>query len=73
MEVRVDTYVEDIETGLQRMINLCLSHHGLHGGRRPSGYRFPAYILIDSEEARIEHEGAQRRREINRQRRSEGY
>ncbi|MCM1133748.1 MAG: acyl-CoA thioesterase [Ruminococcus flavefaciens] len=72
MEVRVDTYVEDIETGIRRAINhayLICVHVDEDGKPIPVKYGLEVKTL--SEQA--EWEGAIKRNAVRKQRTNDGY
>ncbi|MBR6401696.1 MAG: acyl-CoA thioesterase [Firmicutes bacterium] len=72
MEVRVDVYVEEIETGIRHVINrayfteVCIEADG-----RP--VPVPYTIVPENTAEQAEWEGAQKRIEMRRQRRSQGF
>lgn len=72
MEVRVDTFQENREDGLRRLINhayltlVCVDENGTP---KEIGYG----LELQNETEKMEWESALRRREIRRQRQSEGY
>ena len=72
MEVRVDVYFEDRETGTRRMINrayfteVCIDEKG-HPVPVPYG------IEPETESEKAEYEGALKRIEMRKLRRSEGF
>lgn len=72
MEVRVDSYVEDIETGKRHVINraylteVCIDHDG-----KPID--IPYGLKIENEMERAEWEGALKRTESRKRRRQEGF
>ena len=70
MEVRVDTYVEDL-SGVRRMINRAyLVMVALDEAQHPTPV--PGLVL-ETEEDRQEWENGSRRRQLRSQRRSDGY
>ncbi|MDE6781915.1 MAG: acyl-CoA thioesterase [Ruminococcus sp.] len=72
MEVRVDTYVEDIETGIRRAINhayLICVHVDNDGKPIPVKYGLEVETLSE----KAEWEGAVRRSAARKQRFSDGY
>ena len=72
MEVRVDTYVEEKETGLRRAINhayLTCVHVDEDGRPKPIDYG----IKPESITEKAEWEGAQKRISVRKQRKAEGY
>lgn len=70
MEVRVDTYVEDL-TGVRRMINRAyIVMVALDENEKPT--QVPGLVLTTDKD-RQEWENGQRRRELRSQRRDEGY
>lgn len=72
MEVRVDTYVEDIETGIRRAINhayLICVHVDSDGKPIPVKYGLEVETLSE----KAEWEGAVRRNVTRKQRFSDGY
>lgn len=72
MEVRVDTYVENIETGIRRAINhayLICVHVDNNG--RPIPMKYGLEVETLSEKA--EWEGAVRRNAVRKQRFNDGY
>ncbi|MCR5214721.1 MAG: acyl-CoA thioesterase [Eubacterium sp.] len=72
MEVRVDVYVEERETGLRRVINrayFTLVQVNKEG--RPVPLKYGLKLETEAEEA--EWEGAKKRLEIRRMRRVEGF
>lgn len=70
MEVRVDTYVEELD-GTRRIINRAyLVMVAIDGSGRPM--EVPGLIL-ETENERIEWEGGRKRSELRRMRRDEGY
>lgn len=72
VEVRVDTYVEDVESGVRRPINraylteVCIDENG-----RPVPVEYGLTPETPGEEA--EYEGAKRRITLRKTRRQEGY
>ena len=72
MEVRVDVYVEDHDTGVRHPINrayfteVCVDENG-----KPTPVRYGLELLTEAE--RAEWEGAQKRIEVRKKRRSEGF
>ena len=72
MEVRVDTYVEDIRTGMRHVLNraylteVCVDDDG-------TPVTVPYGLNIRTENEKAEWEGAVKRRELRRQRRMEGF
>jgi acyl-CoA hydrolase len=72
VEVRVDTYVEDVESGVRRPINraylteVCIDENG-----RPVPVEYGLTPETPGEEA--EYEGAKRRIALRKTRRQEGY
>ena len=72
MEVRVDSYIEDIPTGMRRPVNrayvteVCIDEAG-HPVPVPYG------LEITSESEKAEYEGAKRRIAMRKQRRQEGF
>ena len=72
MEVRVDTYVEDRESGMRYVINraylteVCVDESG-----KPVPVKYGLELLTETEKA--EYEGAEKRIENRKARRSEGY
>ena len=72
MEVRVDTYTEDRETGLRRMINhaylteVCVDEAG-----HPKPIPYGLELCTESEKA--EWEGAIKRQQIRKRRKDEGF
>ena len=72
MEVRVDTYVEDIKTGQRHMINhaylteVCVDENG-----RPKP--IPYGLELQNETERIEWEGALKRQQVRKERKAQGY
>ena len=72
MEVRVDTYVEDVQTGMRHVMNrayfteVCIDNDGT-----PCIVPYGMNIRTESEKA--EWEGAIKRRELRKQRRMEGF
>ena len=72
MEVRVDTYVEDIETGIRRVINhayLICVHVDNDGKPIPVKYGLEVETLSE----KAEWEGSVRRNAARKQRFSDGY
>ena len=71
MEVRVDTYVEDLETGLRRPINrayfvmVAVDENG-------KSFRVPR-LKVETECEKAEWEGAIRRNQLRKERRIEGF
>lgn len=72
MEVRVDTYVEDIETGIRRAINhaylICVH---VNDDGRPIPVKYGLEIETLSE--KVEWEGAIKRNAVRKQRTNDGY
>jgi len=72
VEVRVDTYVEDVESGIRRPINraylteVCIDENG-----SPVPVEYGLVPETPGEEA--EYEGAKKRIELRRKRRQEGF
>ena len=72
VEVRVDTYVEDVESGIRRPINraylteVCIDENG-----SPVPVEYGLIPETPGEEA--EYEGAKKRIELRRKRRQEGF
>ena len=72
MEVRVDVYVEDQDTGIRHPINrayyteVCVDENG-----KPTPVRYGLELVTEAEKA--EWEGAQKRIEIRKKRRNEGF
>ncbi len=72
MEVRVDVYVEERETGMRRVINRAyFTEVHVNEEGRPIPLKFGLKPETESEKA--EWEGAKRRLEVRRQRRVEGF
>ena len=72
MEVRVDVYVEERETGIRRVINRAYFtevHVDENGKPMPLQYG----LSLETEAEKAEWEGAEKRLEIRRQRRVEGF
>ncbi len=72
MEVRTDVYIEDRETGLRRVINRAYFtevHVDENGKPCPVKYG----LQVQSESDKAEWEGALRRIEMRKKRRSEGF
>ena len=72
MEVRVDTYVEEKETGLRRAINhayLTCVHVDENGRPKPIDYGIRPEGITEY----AEWEGAQKRIAVRKQRKAEGY
>lgn len=72
MEVRVDVYVEDRDSGMRRVINRAYFtevHVNDEGKPIPLKYG----LSLESEIEKAEWEGAEKRIEIRKQRRLEGY
>ena len=72
MEVRVDTYVEDVQTGMRHVLNrayfteVCIDNDGT-----PCTVPYGMNVRTESEKA--EWEGAIKRRELRKERRMEGF
>ena len=72
MEVRVDTYVEDVKTGMRHVLNraylteVCIDDDG-------TPCTVPYGINVRTENEKAEWEGAIKRRELRKQRRMEGF
>ena len=72
MEVRVDTYVEDVQTGMRHVLNraylteVCIDEDG-------SPVLVPYGLNVRTESEKAEWQGAEKRRELRRQRRMEGF
>ncbi len=72
MEVRVDTYVEDIQTGMRHVLNrayfteVCIDNDG-------TPCIVPYGMNVRTENEKAEWEGAIKRRELRKQRRMEGF
>ncbi|WP_408070191.1 acyl-CoA thioesterase [Butyrivibrio sp. JL13D10] len=72
MEVRVDTYVEDLRTGMRHVVNraylteVCIDEEG-----KPT--TVPYGLNIRTENERAEWQGAEKRIELRAQRRREGF
>ncbi len=72
VEVRVDTYVEDVETGTRRPINRAfLTEVCVDADGRPVPVRYG--LMPQTEGEKADYEGAQRRIALRRQRREEGF
>ena len=72
MEVRVDVYEEDRETGQRRVINRAyFTEVYVNDKGRPIPLRYG--LKPESESEKAEWEGAMKRLEIRRQRRVEGF
>jgi acyl-CoA hydrolase len=72
MEVRVDTYVEDVQTGMRHVLNrayfteVCIDNDG-------TPCIVPYGMNVRTENEKAEWEGAIKRRELRKQRRMEGF
>lgn len=72
MEVRVDTYVEDVRTGMRHVLNraylteVCVDTDG-------TPVVVPYGLNVRTESEKAEWQGAEKRRELRRQRRMEGF
>ncbi|WP_051656525.1 acyl-CoA thioesterase [Butyrivibrio sp. AE3004] len=72
MEIRVDTYVEDLHTGMRHVVNrayvteVCIDEEG-----KPT--TVPYGLNVRTEVERAEWQGAERRIELRAQRRREGF
>ena len=72
MEVRVDTYVEDVRTGMRHVLNraylteVCVDDDG-------TPVVVPYGLNVRTESEKAEWQGAEKRRELRRQRRMEGF
>ena len=72
VEVRTDTYVQDVETGIRKSVNraylteVCVDKDG-----RP--VPVPYGLLLETENDRAEYEGAKLRRKYRKLRREEGF
>ena len=72
MEVRVDSYVEDCETGIRQLINhaylteVCVDENG-----KPVPIKYGLELTSESE--RMEWEGAKKRIEVRKNREIEGF
>lgn len=72
MEVRVDTYVEDVQTGMRHVLNraylteVCIDEDG-------TPVLVPYGLNVRTESEKAEWQGAEKRRELRRQRRMEGF
>ncbi len=72
MEVRVDVYCEEKQTGNRYSVNrayfteVCVDDEG-----RPT--KVPCGLIVESDSEKAEWEGAQKRRELRKQRRIEGF
>ncbi len=72
MEVRVDTYVEDLRTGMRHVVNraylteVCIDEEG-----KPTTVPYGLNVRTESE--RAEWQGAEKRIELRAQRRREGF
>ncbi len=72
MEVRVDTYVEDRQNGMRHVLNrayfteVCIDDDG-------TPVLVPYGLNVRTESEKAEWEGAEKRRELRRQRRMEGF
>jgi acyl-CoA hydrolase len=72
MEVRVDTYVEDLRTGMRHVVNraylteVCVDEEG-----QPTVV--PYGLAVRTEAERAEWQGAEKRIELRAQRRREGF
>ncbi len=72
MEVRVDTYVEDVRTGMRHVLNraylteVCIDDDG-------TPVIVPYGLNVRTESEKAEWEGAIKRRELRKQRRMEGF
>jgi acyl-CoA hydrolase len=72
MEVRVDTYVEDKQTGMRHVLNRAsLTEVCIDEDNTPVIVPYGLNVRTESEKA--EWQGAERRRELRRQRRMEGF
>ncbi len=72
MEVRVDTYVEDKQTGMRHVLNRAyLTEVCIDEDNTPVIVPYGLNIRTESEKA--EWQGAEKRRELRRQRRMEGF
>ena len=72
MEVRTDVYIEDRETGLRRVINRAyFTEVHVDEKGRPQPVKFG--LQLQSESDKAEWEGALRRIEMRKKRRSEGF
>lgn len=72
MEVRVDTYVEDRRNGMRHVLNRAyLTEVCIDEDNTPAIVPYGLNIRTESEKA--EWEGAEKRRELRRQRRMEGF
>ena len=72
MEVRVDTYVEDVQNGMRHVLNrayfteVCIDNDG-------SAVVVPYGLNVRTEVEKAEWEGAEKRRDLRKQRRMEGF
>ncbi len=72
MEVRVDTYVEDKQTGMRHVLNRAyLTEVCIDEDNTPVIVPYGLNVRTESEKA--EWQGAEKRRELRRQRRMEGF
>ena len=72
MEVRVDTYVEDRRNGMKHVMNRAyLTEVCIDEDDTPVLVPYGLNVRTESEKA--EWQGAERRRELRRQRRMEGF
>ncbi len=72
MEVRVDTYVEDKQTGMRHVLNRAyLTEVCIDEDNTP--VIVPYGLNVRTENEKAEWQGAERRRELRRQRRMEGF
>ncbi|MGI6118570.1 MAG: acyl-CoA thioesterase [Bilifractor sp.] len=72
MEVRVDTYVEEKQTGIRRLINYAYVTE-VYIGEDDKPAEIPYGLELKTEVEKAEWEGAAKRNEIRKQRRREGY
>ena len=72
MEIRVDVYVEERETGMRRVINRAYFTE-VHVNEEGSPIPLRFGLKLETESERAEWEGAKRRIEMRHQRRVEGF
>ena len=72
MEVRVDVYLEDIKTGMRHTMNRAyFTEVATDGDGRPVPVRYG--LKLETEAQKAEWEGALRRKEMMKERRTAGY
>ena len=72
MEVRVDVYIEDRDSGMRKVINRAyFTEVQVDDAGRPVPLKYG--LVLETEVEKAEWEGAKKRLEVRRQRRVEGF